>query len=77
MEEKVRQTKQNQKAMKNESPSAVKFSCRYCSRQVCTGEDVQIIENMNRVNVTPEFRYETQFRTDSISVCLLLSVYVL
>ncbi|KAM4558868.1 interferon-induced helicase C domain-containing protein 1 [Odontesthes bonariensis] len=55
MEEKVRQTKQNQKAMKNERPSAVKFSCRNCSRHVCTGEDVQIIENMHRVNVTPEF----------------------
>ncbi|XP_041858379.1 interferon-induced helicase C domain-containing protein 1 isoform X2 [Melanotaenia boesemani] len=56
MEEKVRQTKQNQKAFKDESPSAVKFSCRHCTKAVCTGDEIHIIEKMHRVNVTPQFR---------------------
>uniref|UniRef100_A0A4W6FXU3 RNA helicase n=1 Tax=Lates calcarifer TaxID=8187 RepID=A0A4W6FXU3_LATCA len=54
MEEKVRMTKKKQKDM-NENPSEVKFSCRGCSKHVCTGEDIQIIENMHRVNVTTQF----------------------
>ncbi|XP_040003698.1 interferon-induced helicase C domain-containing protein 1 [Xiphias gladius] len=55
MEEKVRMTRKKQKDMKNENPSEVKFSCRGCSKHVCTGEDIQIIENMHRVNVTSQF----------------------
>ncbi|XP_035532757.1 interferon-induced helicase C domain-containing protein 1 [Morone saxatilis] len=55
MEEKVRMTKKKQKGVKNENPSEVKFSCRGCSKHVCTGEDIEIIENMHRVNLTPEF----------------------
>ncbi|XP_070693773.1 interferon-induced helicase C domain-containing protein 1 [Pempheris klunzingeri] len=55
MEEKVRMTKKKQKDMKNENPSDLKFSCRGCSKHVCTGEDIQIIENMHRVNVTTQF----------------------
>ncbi|KAF1382506.1 hypothetical protein PFLUV_G00144490 [Perca fluviatilis] len=54
MEEKVRMTKKKQKCMQYEK-CEVKFSCRSCSKPVCTGEDIQIIENMHRVNVTPEF----------------------
>ncbi|XP_017279885.1 interferon-induced helicase C domain-containing protein 1 [Kryptolebias marmoratus] len=56
MEERVRQTKQKQKAIKNENPSAVAFSCRGCSKKVCSGEDINIIENMHRVNVTTQFK---------------------
>nr|AIP84311.1 melanoma differentiation associated protein-5 [Etroplus suratensis] len=56
MEEKVRLVKKKQKDIKNESPSNVKFSCRSCSKYVCSGEDIQIIENMHRVNVTSQFR---------------------
>ncbi|CAI5656164.1 interferon-induced helicase C domain-containing protein 1 isoform X3 [Oreochromis aureus] len=56
MEEKVRMTKKKQKDIKNESPSNVKFSCRSCSEPICTGDDIQIIENMHRVNVTSQFR---------------------
>nr|QYW22326.1 melanoma differentiation-associated protein 5 [Channa argus] len=55
MEEKVRMTKKRQKDMKTMNPSEVKFSCRGCSTKVCTGEDIQIIENMHRVNVTSQF----------------------
>uniref|UniRef100_A0A8D3DYG2 RNA helicase n=1 Tax=Scophthalmus maximus TaxID=52904 RepID=A0A8D3DYG2_SCOMX len=54
-EEKVRKKKKKQKEMKSENPSDVKFSCRGCSKHVCTGEDIQIIENMHRVNVTSQF----------------------
>uniref|UniRef100_A0A8C7IAX5 RNA helicase n=1 Tax=Oncorhynchus kisutch TaxID=8019 RepID=A0A8C7IAX5_ONCKI len=56
MEERVRTTKKKQKGMKKESPSKVKFSCRSCNKPVCSGEDVEIIENMHRVNVTPQFK---------------------
>ncbi|XP_059199130.1 interferon-induced helicase C domain-containing protein 1 [Centropristis striata] len=54
MENRVRMTKKKQKSMQ-EQKGDVKFSCRSCSKHVCTGEDIQIIENMHRVNVTPEF----------------------
>ncbi|XP_076602471.1 interferon-induced helicase C domain-containing protein 1 [Chaetodon auriga] len=55
MEEKVRMKKKKQKDVKNENPSEVKFSCRGCNKHVCTGEDIEIIENMHRVNVTSQF----------------------
>ncbi|XP_043987484.1 interferon-induced helicase C domain-containing protein 1 isoform X1 [Gambusia affinis] len=56
MEERVRQVNQKKKAVKDENPSAVKFSCRNCTKPICSGEHIQIIENMHRVNVTQEFR---------------------
>ncbi|KAM9344258.1 interferon-induced helicase C domain-containing protein 1 isoform 2-T2 [Pholidichthys leucotaenia] len=55
MEERVRMKKQKQKDIKNENPSNVKFSCRSCSKHICTGEDIQIISGMHRVNVTQQF----------------------
>lgn len=57
MEEKLRMTKKKQSNVKNVNPSDVKFSCRSCSKHVCAGDDIQIIENMHRVNMTPQFRY--------------------
>ncbi|XP_014905849.1 interferon-induced helicase C domain-containing protein 1 [Poecilia latipinna] len=56
MEERVRQVNQKKKAVKDENPSSVKFSCRNCTKYICSGEDIQIIENMHRVNVTQQFR---------------------
>ncbi|XP_014831621.1 PREDICTED: interferon-induced helicase C domain-containing protein 1 [Poecilia mexicana] len=56
MEERVRQVNQKKKAVKDENPSSVKFSCRHCTKYICSGEDIQIIENMHRVNVTQQFR---------------------
>uniref|UniRef100_A0A665TAV7 RNA helicase n=1 Tax=Echeneis naucrates TaxID=173247 RepID=A0A665TAV7_ECHNA len=55
LEKKVRMTKKKHKDIKTENPSKVKFSCRGCSLYVCTGEDIQIIAGVHRVNVTPEF----------------------
>lgn len=54
----MRQVKQRKKTIKDELPSAVKFSCRNCSQDICSGDDIQIIEDMHRVNVTPQFRYK-------------------
>uniref|UniRef100_A0A8C7ZEJ4 RNA helicase n=1 Tax=Oryzias sinensis TaxID=183150 RepID=A0A8C7ZEJ4_9TELE len=56
MEIRVRQNRQKKKVMKNVNPAAVKFSCRHCNKQVCTGEDISIIEDMHRVNATVDFR---------------------
>nr|XP_019945214.1 PREDICTED: interferon-induced helicase C domain-containing protein 1 [Paralichthys olivaceus] len=56
MEKKVRLVKKKQKDMKSECPSKVKFNCRHCSQHVCNGDDINIIENMHRVNVTEQFR---------------------
>ncbi|KAI4889660.1 hypothetical protein NFI96_000229 [Prochilodus magdalenae] len=56
MEERVKAKKKQQKGKTKESPSKVKLSCRGCSKLVCSGEDIEIIENMHHVNVTPEFR---------------------
>lgn len=56
MEEKVRMSKKKKKAMRDTDPSEVKFSCRGCNTDACTGEDIEIIENMHRVNLKPQFR---------------------
>lgn len=57
-------TKKKQKDMKNENPAELKFSCRGCSKNVCSGKEIQIIENMHRVNVSSQFWYELQLRID-------------
>lgn len=44
--------------IKNEEASEVKFSCRGCSQEVCTGTDIKVIEDSHRVNVTPQFRWK-------------------
>ncbi|XP_029315120.1 interferon-induced helicase C domain-containing protein 1 [Cottoperca gobio] len=54
MEGKMRMTKKKQQDMQSEK-CEVLFSCRSCSKHACTGEDIQIIENMHRVNVSTEF----------------------
>lgn len=55
LENKLSRSKAKQKGVKNESPSNVKFSCRGCNKPVCSGEDIEIIENSHTVNLTPEF----------------------
>lgn len=55
MEDKVRDAKKKQKDVKSRSPADVKFTCRGCNRFACSGEDIEIIENMHRVNLTPQF----------------------
>lgn len=55
MEEKVKIKKKQQKGMMKEPPSKISLSCRQCSVFVCSGEDIEKIENMHHVNVTPQF----------------------
>uniref|UniRef100_W5KRT9 RNA helicase n=1 Tax=Astyanax mexicanus TaxID=7994 RepID=W5KRT9_ASTMX len=56
LEERVKEKRKQQKGMVKENPSKVKLSCRHCGKHVCSGEDIEIIENMHHVNVTPAFR---------------------
>ncbi|RXN32014.1 interferon-induced helicase C domain-containing 1 [Labeo rohita] len=55
MEEKVKIKKKQQKGMMKEPPSKISLSCRQCSVFVCSGEDIEKIENMHHVNVTEQF----------------------
>ncbi|XP_064183477.1 interferon-induced helicase C domain-containing protein 1 [Anguilla rostrata] len=56
MEKRVRTKKKKEKAMKREDPSRVTFSCRNCSKPVCTGKNIEIMATMHYVNVTQEFQ---------------------
>ncbi|XP_061735920.1 interferon-induced helicase C domain-containing protein 1 [Nerophis ophidion] len=55
LEDKMKKTKSQQKGKKLAEPSEVELSCRKCSKLVCKGDDIQIIEGMHRVNVSPHF----------------------
>uniref|UniRef100_A0A671Q2S7 RNA helicase n=1 Tax=Sinocyclocheilus anshuiensis TaxID=1608454 RepID=A0A671Q2S7_9TELE len=50
MEEKVKIKKKQKKGMMKEPPSKISLSCRQCSVFVCSGEDIEKIENMHHVN---------------------------
>ncbi|XP_034088273.1 interferon-induced helicase C domain-containing protein 1 [Gymnodraco acuticeps] len=54
MEGRMRMKKKQQQQMQTEK-GEVKFSCRSCSKHVCTGEDIQMVD-VHRVNVSLEFR---------------------
>lgn len=58
MEYRLRLKAKKQEDIKNENPSDVKFNCWGCSKEICTGGDIEIIENIHRVNVAPQFRWE-------------------
>lgn len=58
VENRLRMKTKKQEDIKNEDPSEVRFSCWSCSKEVCSGTDVEVIENIHRVNVTPAFRWE-------------------
>lgn len=66
LEEKLRM-KQKKKDLRTEKPSDLKFSCRGCSQYVCSGEDIQVIEDAHRVNVSSEFS-ELFIRTENTSL---------
>ncbi|KAJ0070445.1 hypothetical protein NL108_010694 [Boleophthalmus pectinirostris] len=55
MEERLRVKKSKQKNISNCSPSELKLACRKCNTAACTGDDIEIIENMHRVNLSTEF----------------------
>ncbi|XP_036400948.1 interferon-induced helicase C domain-containing protein 1 [Megalops cyprinoides] len=56
VEKKVHAVKKKQKVMLKDDPSKVRFSCRNCSRPVCSGKDIEIMADMHHVNVTDEFK---------------------
>lgn len=58
MEHKLRMRMKKKEERRNTDPSEVSFACRGCSTAVCTGEDIEVIENIHRVNVTTQFRWE-------------------
>ena len=45
------------KKKQNDSPSEVSFSCRGCNKDVCRGEDIEVVSQMHHVVVSTEFRY--------------------
>ncbi|KAJ1080569.1 hypothetical protein NDU88_000764 [Pleurodeles waltl] len=55
MEKKMKTKKKNCKKYQ-ENPSMVSFHCRNCNVQVCTGQEIQVIENMHHVICNPEFK---------------------
>ncbi|KAM4626505.1 interferon-induced helicase C domain-containing protein 1 isoform 2-T2 [Discoglossus pictus] len=54
-EKKVKQHKIACKTYQS-NPSMVTFLCMKCSKLVCSGQDIQVIDNMHHVNTTPEFK---------------------
>ncbi|XP_007494333.2 interferon-induced helicase C domain-containing protein 1 [Monodelphis domestica] len=55
MEKKMKTRKSLAKQIKDK-PSLVTFHCKKCNVQACSGEDIQVIENMHHVIMTQEFK---------------------
>lgn len=56
LEEKVKSTKKSRREIKKLSPADVKFCCRSCNVDACSGDDIEVIEAAHRVNVSKKFR---------------------
>ncbi|XP_053554354.1 interferon-induced helicase C domain-containing protein 1 isoform X2 [Bombina bombina] len=54
-EKRLKRIKKKTKTYQSD-PSMVKFLCRKCSKFVCSGKDIQVIENMHHVNTAPDFK---------------------
>ncbi|XP_020668240.3 interferon-induced helicase C domain-containing protein 1 isoform X3 [Pogona vitticeps] len=54
MEIKMKHKKLQRKTY-TKNPSLVRFLCKNCTKQVCSGEDIQVIEDMHHVSVKKEF----------------------
>ncbi|XP_043854813.1 interferon-induced helicase C domain-containing protein 1 [Dromiciops gliroides] len=55
MEKKMKTKKSLAKQFKD-NPSQITFLCKNCSVLACSGENIQVIENMHHVNMTQEFK---------------------
>ncbi|XP_051842220.1 interferon-induced helicase C domain-containing protein 1 [Antechinus flavipes] len=55
MEKKMKTKKSHAKQLKD-NPSLVTFLCKNCSMLACSGENIQVIENMHHVNMSQEFK---------------------
>ncbi|NWX98149.1 IFIH1 protein, partial [Nothoprocta ornata] len=54
--EKKMKTKRDQCKTYKKNPSVIKFLCKNCHKMVCSGEDIQVIENMHHVSVKKDFQ---------------------
>ncbi|XP_067405457.1 interferon-induced helicase C domain-containing protein 1 isoform X2 [Emydura macquarii macquarii] len=54
--EKKMKAKRDQLKTYKENPSLITFLCKNCHKVKCSGEDIQVIENMHHVNVKKEFQ---------------------
>ncbi|XP_075465328.1 interferon-induced helicase C domain-containing protein 1 isoform X3 [Ascaphus truei] len=55
MEKKMKKQKAKCKIYQNDR-SKITFLCRKCSKLVCSGNDIQVIDNMHHVNVAENFK---------------------
>ncbi|NXJ59884.1 IFIH1 protein, partial [Rostratula benghalensis] len=54
--EKEMKAKRDQHKTYKKNPSLVTFLCKNCHKLVCSGEDIQVIENMHHVSVKKDFQ---------------------
>lgn len=46
----------DQRKTYKKNPSLIKFLCKNCSKSICSGEDIQVIEDMHHVSVKKDFQ---------------------
>ncbi|NXG57161.1 IFIH1 protein, partial [Hemiprocne comata] len=54
--EKEMKAKRDQRKTYKKNPSLITFLCKNCHKLVCSGEDIQVIENMHHVSVKKDFQ---------------------
>ncbi|NWZ42245.1 IFIH1 protein, partial [Brachypodius atriceps] len=54
--EKQMKAKRDQLKACKKNPSLIKFLCKNCSKLICSGEDIQVIEDMHHVSVKKDFQ---------------------
>ncbi|NXC93731.1 IFIH1 protein, partial [Certhia familiaris] len=54
--EKQMKAKRDQRKAYKKNPSLVKFLCKNCHKLICSGEDIEVIEDMHHVSVKKDFQ---------------------
>ncbi|KAM9380236.1 interferon-induced helicase C domain-containing protein 1 [Phaethornis superciliosus] len=54
--EKQMKAKRDQRKTYKKKPSLITFLCKNCHKLICSGEDIQVIENMHHVSVKKNFQ---------------------
>ncbi|XP_071603631.1 interferon-induced helicase C domain-containing protein 1 isoform X2 [Heliangelus exortis] len=54
--EKEMKAKRDQRKTYKKKPSLITFLCKNCHKLICSGEDIQVIENMHHVSVKKDFQ---------------------
>ncbi|NXW58921.1 IFIH1 protein, partial [Eurystomus gularis] len=54
--EKQMKAKRDQRKTYKKNPSLITFLCKNCHKLICSGEDIQVIENMHHVSVKKDFQ---------------------